>query len=59
MCVKKILCGNGFTIYAQVPSAYYTVEEHKYNKLINKTDEKVNGFIVAATEDDVVIPKQQ
>ncbi len=59
MCVKKILCGNGFTVYAQVPSANYTVEEHKYNKLINKADEKVNGLIVPATEDNVVIPNQQ
>ena len=58
MCVKKIMCGNGFTIYAQVPSAYYTVEEHKYNKLINIADEKPIGLVVAA-QDDVVILNDQ
>jgi SUMO ligase MMS21 Smc5/6 complex component len=52
------MCGNGFTIYAQVPSAYYTVEEHKYNKLINIADEKPIGLVVAA-QDDVVILNDQ
>jgi len=39
--IKKILCGNGFTIFVQVPKENYCAEnEHRYSKLINKLDDR-------------------
>ncbi len=61
MCVKKILCGNGFTIFVQVSKEnFHNEEQHKYSKLINKHDDKQpqtsnEQRLITAQEENVII----
>jgi hypothetical protein len=53
MYIKKILCGNGFTVIAEASKEFDSSEErHRYNKIINRAEEK---FLAPTTDKKVLL----
>lgn len=62
LCIKKILCGNGYTIIAEVDKeSYQPLDGHKYSKLIYKMDDKIpvptseKKVLLTGAEENVIV----